>query len=103
MTSFLIETSYDDEHTLRVFTAEDLSAYLTRNIQNEHYSGEADVIHGIYRYDSPGKLTELVLTYASGTLDSFTDYMDWTYDLREKAHHGGDPVATFTVRIDGRA
>jgi hypothetical protein len=106
--SYLVETSYEDAGTLRVFDAEALTAYLTSNIENMHYSGEADTLHGIYRYVSPGALCELILVHV-GQIQDDNDYLHSSYALHEKADSEGfgecddNKVLSFTVRTDGRA
>jgi hypothetical protein len=104
---YLVETSYGDDGALSIFDADGLAEYLSKNIEREHYSGEADTLHGIYRYDSPGQLAELVLIPAGETRAG--DFIGWFYRLHDKADAdafgAGDDNEDlgFIVRIDGRA
>lgn len=106
--AYLIETSYDDVGALRVFDGPGLTGYLTKNMEDAHYSGEADAVHGIYKYVSPGHLSELILVHI-GDSTTDDDYMHCRYRLHEKAAAEAfgviddNKVLEFTLRIDGRS
>lgn len=108
-TPYLVEAGTDtlNEATLRVFDTDGLAKYLTDHIEREHYSGDADYVHHIYRYER-GELAELILVFNGQTRDE-TDFLYRHYRLHSKADAEGfgacdDNVEFgFTVGIDGRA
>lgn len=105
---YLIETSYDPDepHTILLLTADELSDWLTKNIEMAHYAGDASTIHGMYRYESPGHLVELIMV--PGGTNTEDDYIDTFYRLHDKSDADGfgpcdeNEDFGFTVRIDGR-
>jgi hypothetical protein len=121
--AYLIETSYDVTmpHEVRLVTLEDLTTFLSDSIDDAHYSGEAERLCGIWRYNAGGQLTELVLKFVRQTEDD-NDYSYLYYEIREAApkrpvtrdpdeylswddtpNPAAAALATFSVTIDGRA
>ena len=101
-TTYLIETCDPlDPGTadVRALTADELAAFLARNIEHEHYSGDGYAVTRLFRYVD-GTLTPLAIHPAGESADT-DDYLYWTYQVR--ADSAGTPDVTFTVRIDGRA
>jgi hypothetical protein len=100
MDLFLVEVEDHDLTEVFPFALEDLIKFLRSNIEAEAYSGADWQLRGIYRYDPPGKLVELLLTSTDEGQDA-DDYLHWAYQLRDTTEQ--KVVAEFTVHIDGRA
>lgn len=103
---YLAELIADDgEPELRVFEASQLTTFLARNIEHEHYSWYGYEVVRLFRYDS-GTLTPLTV-HGTGEDRDQDDWLFWDYEVcaADAMHADGGHVAevAFTVRIDGRA
>jgi hypothetical protein len=101
---FLVESSTDGKpHDLRLFSRQALATYLRQNMEDQHYAWGGDEIHGIYRYDSPGRLTELQLTCIRPDQTDGDDYMHSVWQVWEPGDNGGCKVELeFSLTLDGR-
>lgn len=102
--SYLVEASYDGKGSLRVLDAARLADYLRRVIWREYHTGDADAVHGLYRYDGPGELTELILVQV-GEEGLGGDCLERRYRLLDKTASEGpadgkNSHVSFAVRID---
>jgi hypothetical protein len=101
---YLVETSIDgDPHELRSYKADALTDFLRQNIEVEHYAWVSYEVHGIYRYDSPGRLTELQLTCVKADETDEDDYMHSAWQVWEPGGGGERKIEVeFSVTLDGR-
>jgi len=102
-TAYLIETCDPlDPGTASVgaLTSDELAAFLSRNIEHEHYSGDGYAVTRLFRYDD-GRLTPLSVHRVRDHADS-GDYLYWGYEVRADSPTAPAETA-FTVCIDGRA
>lgn len=102
-TAYLMET----ENGLHLLDADGLTKFLHDDIEYALRDGDAPAAVRIYRYASPGHLSELTIVRAAHWLDD-DDYLHTSYALHEKADADGfgatdeNKVLEFTVSIDGR-
>ncbi len=99
MTAYLIETC--ESPCPFAVDAEELAVWLAGDIEHAHYSGDGLSVTRLFRYDS-GTLTPLSVHRVSQDADR-DGFLRWAYEVRPLAGPAGESVATFTVRIDGRA
>lgn len=110
MTYFLVETEYDGEPNVVLYDeATDLTDFLRKNFEQHYYTGDGEVIHGIYEYVLGGDgLRELVIIGGQPE-HSEGDYLDYQKALHIKSDVEGfgpsveNLVCSYSVRIDGRA
>src|SRR5690348_9157041 len=88
---YLAEVRYDPNEAPELcgFTPSQLTAFLSRNIEHHHYSGDSYEVVRLFRYES-GTLTPLTL-HGTGEDRDGGDWLSWHYEVC-------DPV---TLHSDG--